>query len=59
TVYQYLRNAPHSLALTRLHKEHPDTDWKPPRHLTAEEKQKIHSWEQEVSDMLAPLKRKK
>ena len=61
TVYQYLRNAPHSLALARLHKEHPDTDsrWNAPRPLTAEEKQKIDKWEQEYSDLLAPLKRKK
>jgi hypothetical protein len=47
------------LALKRLHKEQPDTDWKPARPLTAEEKQKIHAWEQEFLDVLAPLKRKK
>jgi hypothetical protein len=54
TVYLYLRNAPHGLALARLHKEHPDTRWKPPRPLTAEEKQKIDTWEQEFSNILAP-----
>jgi transposase len=59
TVYLYLRNAPHSLALARLHKEHPDIRWNPPRPLSAEEKQKIHMWEQEFSDTLAPLERKK
>jgi hypothetical protein len=53
TVYEYLRNAPHSLALTKLHKEQPDTDWKPARPLTAEEKQKVRAWEQEFSDILA------
>jgi DNA-binding NarL/FixJ family response regulator len=56
TVYQYIRNAPHSLALARLRKEHPDTD---NRRLTAGEKQELHIWEQEFSDILAPLKPKK
>jgi DNA-binding NarL/FixJ family response regulator len=37
TVDQYLHNAPRYLALKRLHKEQPDTDWKPARPLTAEE----------------------
>jgi hypothetical protein len=61
TVYQYLRNPPHSLALARFHKEHPDTDrrWNARGPLTAEEKQKIDTWEQEFSDILTPLKHKK
>jgi DNA-binding NarL/FixJ family response regulator len=61
TVYEYLRNAPHWLALARLHKEHPETDsrWNAPGTLTAEEKQKIVTWEQEFLDVLAPLKRKR
>jgi Helix-turn-helix domain of resolvase len=61
TVYQYLRNAPRFLALARLDKERPDTEspWNAPRPFTAEEKQKIDTWEQEFSAILAPLKRKK
>jgi hypothetical protein len=54
TVYEYLRNAPHSLALSRLHKEYPDTENRP---MTAEEKQKLYTWQQEFSDILAPLKK--
>jgi DNA-binding CsgD family transcriptional regulator len=61
TVCQYVRNAPHWLALVRLHKERPDTEsqWNVATSLTAEEKQKIDTWEQEFSEILAPLKHEK